>query len=113
MEKPRRKHKPHKPHKPYVHWWRTTPDPFEAVWAECEAELRAKPNLAGTVLLRRLQARYPGEYDDSKLRTLQRRVRTWRIAQMNVPLPRRQRLVGMPAVDDIELSVPYPNTAAA
>jgi hypothetical protein len=113
VDKPRRKHKPHKPHKPCDHWWRTWPDSFETVWAECEAELRVKPNLAATVLLQRLQTRYPGQYDDSKLRTLQRRVRAWRIAQMNVPLPRRPHFVGVPALDAVELSVPYPNTAAA
>jgi hypothetical protein len=92
---------------------RTWPDSFETVWAECEAELRVKPNLATTVLLGRLQTRYPGQYDDSKLRTLQRRVRAWRIAQMTVPLPRRPRFVGLPTLDAIELSVPYLNTAAA
>jgi hypothetical protein len=32
---------------------------------------------------------------------------------MNVPLPRRPRPVGMPALDAIELSVPYSNIVAA
>lgn len=104
----RRRHKPHKKHKPFVHWWRTYPDAFEAVWKECEQELADQPNLAASVLLERLQARHPGVFKDSQLRTLQRRVRAWRLSQMNLTLTRRTAGDSLPAEHEIELVVPYP-----
>jgi hypothetical protein len=111
--KTKRRHKKHKKHKSYVHWWRTCPDPFEHVWSECEQELAKQSNLAATVLLERLQARYPGQYDRSKLRTLQRRVRAWRIAQMHVPMPRTPRRDAVPDINQIELAVHCPISPAA
>ena len=103
----RRRHKPHKKHKPCVHWWRTYPDAFEAAWKECEQDLDVQPNLAATELLRRLQVRHPGEFKDCQLRTLQRRVRAWRIKQMNLTVPRRTAGDSLPAEHEIELVVPY------
>jgi len=110
--KTRRRHKKHKKHKSYVHWWRTCQDPFEHVWSECAAELEIQHNLAATVLLERLQARHPGQYNKSQLRTLQRRVRAWRIAQMNVSLPRSPRGDSLPSADQIELTVHCPTSPA-
>lgn len=40
--------------------------------------LDAAPGLTGTTLLEEVQRRYPGQYEDALLRTLQRRVRTWK-----------------------------------
>lgn len=58
--------------------WRTRTDPFEAVWeSELVPMLAAAPALTATTLLEEIQRRYPGQYDDGLLRTLQRRVRTW------------------------------------
>ena len=58
--------------------WRTRTDPFEAVWeSELVPMLAAAPALTATTLLEEIQRRYPGQYDDALLRTLQRRVRTW------------------------------------
>jgi hypothetical protein len=58
--------------------WRTRADPFEAVWqSELEPMLQATPGLTAITLLEELQRRYPGQYDDALLRTLQRRVRAW------------------------------------
>lgn len=58
--------------------WRTRTDPFEAVWeGELVPMLAAAPALTATTLLEEIQRRYPGQYDDALLRTLQRRVRTW------------------------------------
>ncbi len=111
--KTRRRHKKHKKHKSFDHWWRTHPDDFKDVWSECEAELEKQPNLAATIVLERLQARHPGQYDNSKLRTLQRRVRAWRIARMNVPLPRAPRGDFLPDLDQIELVVNYQTSPAA
>ena len=63
---------------PTVRDWRTRPDPFETRWPELEARLIDAPDLEAKTLLELLQERYPGEYDDGQLRTLQRRVRHWR-----------------------------------
>jgi hypothetical protein len=60
--------------------WRTRADPFAAVWDELAAALTARPERTAKELLRELQARYPGQYADSVLRTLQHRVRAWRAA---------------------------------
>ena len=58
--------------------WRTRTDPFEAVWeSELVPMLASAPALTATTLLEEIQRRYPGQYDDALLRTLQRRVRTW------------------------------------
>ncbi len=57
---------------------RTRPDPLNGLWeAELEAMLRAEPRLKPTTLFEHLQDKYPGQYPQV-LRTLQRRVRTWK-----------------------------------
>jgi hypothetical protein len=58
--------------------WRTRVDPLAAVWPELQAELERAPTLQAQTLLGLLQERYPGQYGDELLRTLQRRVRRWR-----------------------------------
>ena len=58
--------------------WRTRADPLAAVWPELQAELERAPTLQALTLLALLQERYPGQYGDELLRTLQRRVKRWR-----------------------------------
>ncbi len=59
--------------------WRTRPDPLDAVWEpELLPLLRTEPSLTGTTLLEYLLDHYPEHYDQSVLRTLQRRVKQWR-----------------------------------
>lgn len=54
-------------------------DPFGKVWkADLVPLLERDPFLAPITLFRDLQERYPQEYPDSLLRTLQRRVRDWK-----------------------------------
>jgi hypothetical protein len=72
----RRYHRTERP--PVPHTWRTRPDPFESVWQEVCAWLAADPGRTGQSVLAELQQRYPGQYPDSQLRTLQRRVKAWR-----------------------------------
>jgi hypothetical protein len=58
--------------------WRTRADPFELVWqSEIVPLLEATPALTAMTLLEEIQRRHPGQYDDTLLRTLQRRVRSW------------------------------------
>ena len=61
-----------------VHDWRTRPDPFAAVWAEIRGHLELEPRLEARTLFEALQRQKPGEFADGQLRTLQRRVKTWR-----------------------------------
>jgi transposase InsO family protein len=60
--------------------WRTREDPLQAVWeAELQPLLLASPRLSATTLFEELSRRHPGEFAPSILRTLQRRVRRWRV----------------------------------
>ena len=58
---------------------RTRPAPFEGVWCEILDWLQQHPDAKAAQLLDRLMARYPNRYSRRQLRTLQRRVRQWRI----------------------------------
>lgn len=69
------------------HDWRTRSDPLAAVWqSELVPMLERQPQLQAITLLEYLQERHPGEYGDSILRTLQRRVRQWK-ATAGAPKP--------------------------
>ena len=63
------------------HTWRTRADPFAEVKAEIEQALKRHPVLEAKTLLRDLQSKYPGRFSNGQLRTLQRRVKAWRLAQ--------------------------------
>ena len=58
--------------------WRTRVDPFAATWRMIEDWLEAEPDRTSRELLLRLQAEHPDVDLSGQLRTLQRRVRTWR-----------------------------------
>lgn len=58
--------------------WRTRGNPFTAVWPEVCALLEENPGLQAKTLFQELQRRYPGQFADGQLRTLQRQVRCWR-----------------------------------
>jgi hypothetical protein len=61
------------------HWWRTRIDPFADSWPLVENWLVAEPNLAAAELLVRLREQLPDLYPTgAQLRTLQRRVKSWR-----------------------------------
>lgn len=64
-------------------WWRTRKDPFADVWDEVEQKLECSPYTNAKALFKQLQQKYPGEFQDGQLRTLQRRVKAWRIEQAN------------------------------
>jgi hypothetical protein len=61
------------------HWWRTHPDPFAQVWPVLLGWLEETPDMEAKQMLKRLQATGYGDYPDKLLRTLQRRVRMWRM----------------------------------
>jgi len=79
------------------HWWRTRADPFADSWPLVENWLGAEPNLAAAELLVRLREQHPDLYPTgAQLRTLQRRVKSWRAewAPPRIRNDRRPRNVG-------------------
>jgi predicted nucleotidyltransferase len=50
-----------------------------------EQQLEQAPNLSARKLFAWLQEEYPDTFSDGQLRTLQRRVKTWRLAQIDTP----------------------------
>jgi len=80
--------------KPERHW-RTRKDPFESVWPRIVTWLDAEPNRTAKDLLERLRAESPSEYNDARLRTLQRRVKDCnRLRNYVLTLSRRDRGAG-------------------
>lgn len=59
--------------------WRTREDPFSGVWAEVEGWLAGNPSLEATTAFEDLQRRYPGDFEEGQLRSLQRRFRAWKL----------------------------------
>ena len=58
--------------------WRTRSDPFERDWPVVVARLEDAPELEAKTLFEWLSAEDPERYHTGQLRTLQRRVRSWR-----------------------------------
>jgi len=88
-----------------VHWWKAHADAFEGAWPKITGWLDDTPYLATTIILERLQAGYPGKYPDNKLRTLQRRVKAWRLEQLERPEYEFSCGDSLPNVETIELVV--------
>ena len=59
-------------------WWRTRQDPFVEDWPGVAQMLADTPGLEAQTVLELLEAKQPGRYNDSHLRTLQRRIHRWR-----------------------------------
>jgi hypothetical protein len=60
-------------------WWRTRKDPFGEVWPMLLGWLEETPDVEAKEMLKRLQTSGYGEFPDRQLRTLQRRIRLWRM----------------------------------
>ena len=58
--------------------YRSRKDPFEAVWDEVCQWLTAQPERNGRSIFDELQQRYPGQFANGQLRTLQRHIAVWR-----------------------------------
>lgn len=63
------------------HAWRTRMDPFANVWEEGKTFLEVNPNLDVKVLFGKLQRRYGGKFQPDQLRTLELRVKHWRVTE--------------------------------
>lgn len=65
---------------PPLRQWRTRKDPLAEVWqSDLEPLLEANPELLPTTLFELLCDNYPGQYDSKILRTLQRRMKAWKV----------------------------------
>jgi len=63
------------------HDWRTRQDPFEEYWPAILEMLEINPGLEGTTIFEYLQSGNSGSYQDSQLRTLQRKLKHWRATE--------------------------------
>ena len=63
------------------HTWRTREDPLEGLWPKALGMLRDAPELEAKALFEHLLAGSPGTVSEKHLRTFQRRVRRWRLAE--------------------------------
>lgn len=61
--------------------WRTREDAFERVWPEIREQIEANPGLEAKTIFEALQRKYPGEFADGQLRTLQRHIKRWRATE--------------------------------
>ena len=60
------------------HTWQTHKDAFEKVMPQILKWFETEPDRNAKELFLRLQEKYPGQFKDGQLRTLQRRVKSWR-----------------------------------
>lgn len=61
------------------HTWQNREDPFETDWDWIAQHLAdSEGTLEATELFKALQRMHPGKYQDGQLRTLQRRIKTWK-----------------------------------
>jgi hypothetical protein len=61
--------------------WRTREDPFNDVWEPMREQLSLNPGLEAKTLFATLQKDHPGRFTDGQLRTLQRRIKVWRLTE--------------------------------
>jgi transposase InsO family protein len=62
--------------------WKTRKNPFEGVWSTViEPKLELHPSLMAITVLEKLQEDYPGQYPDKLLRTLQRKIKKWKVTK--------------------------------
>jgi hypothetical protein len=60
-----------------AHMWRTRQDPYCEAWDWGREHLEANPGFEAKTLLDEFQRQHPGRYADGRLRTQQRRIKTW------------------------------------
>ncbi len=61
--------------------WRTREDPFSEVWDAVQKQIEESPGLEAKTLFEWLQREYPGRFSDGQIRTLQRRIKLWRVTE--------------------------------
>src|SRR5271156_4481252 len=61
--------------------WRTRGDPFSEVWDAVQKQIEESPGLEAKTLFEWLQREHPGRVSDGQIRTLQRRIKLWRVTE--------------------------------
>jgi len=61
--------------------WRTRGDPFSEVWGAVQKQMEESPGLEAKTLFEWLQREHPGRFSDGQIRTLQRRIKLWRVTE--------------------------------
>ena len=61
--------------------WRTRGDPFSEVWEAVQKQIEESPGLEAKTLFEWLQREHPGRFSDGQIRTLQRRIKLWRVTE--------------------------------
>jgi hypothetical protein len=61
--------------------WRTREDPFGEVWGAVHKQMEESPDLEAKTLFEWLQREHPGQFSDGQIRTLQRRIKLWRVTE--------------------------------
>ena len=61
--------------------WRTREDPFGEVWGAVQKQIEESPGLEAKTLFEWLQREHPGQFSDGQIRTLQRRIKLWRVTE--------------------------------
>lgn len=59
-------------------WWRCREDPFRDVWSEILLWLQSNPDCTAKSLFQQLKEKYPEQFTEGQLRTLQRHIKEWR-----------------------------------
>ncbi len=94
--------------------WRTRKDPLADVWeSELLPMLEQEPTLLPMTLFEHLCDQYPGHYDKRILRTLQRRIKTWKaqhgaakeVMFRQVKVPGRQGLSDFTVLKDTTITI--------
>ena len=85
--------------KPSRHW-RTRKDPFEATWPRVVTWLESEPDRTAKELFARLREEHSGAFTAGQVRTLQRRVKEWRM------LAARRLVFAEPLADVGHLAAP-------
>lgn len=73
--------KPKRKIEPKPRTWKTRDNPFENVWPEVAQMLAKDIGLEAKTLMAWLLEKYPDEFNPGQLRTLQRRVKDWRVLE--------------------------------
>jgi hypothetical protein len=93
----------HRPSSVKPRHWRTRQYPFAQVWSEMiEPLLHSRPTVMPITVLEHLQEQYPGQFPDSLFRTLQRRIKVWKLKFGAAPEVRfrQEHLPGVQGLSD-------------
>ncbi len=63
------------------HNWRTREDPFDEKWLEIKELLEMNSGLEAKTIFEHMQRENPGKFQDGQLRTLQRKIKSWRATE--------------------------------